>query len=102
MVEVGVNGAYATVAVSYVCPGAALSIETTASACAPLRMVPFSMVPFSMLPFSMLPFSMVPFRRLGDNSAVDKGAPYQNVYFNPSCNWRMGMPLAKVLMVPKP
>jgi len=26
----------------------------------------------------------------------------QNVYFRPSCNWRMGIPAAKVLMVPKP
>jgi len=26
----------------------------------------------------------------------------QNVYFNPSCIWRMGMPKAKLLMVPKP
>lgn len=26
----------------------------------------------------------------------------QNVYFNASCNWRMGIPKAKPLMTPKP
>jgi len=27
---------------------------------------------------------------------------FQNVYFNPSCNWRIGIPKANWLMTPKP